>query len=168
MRKLDPELTSQDAERLEGLLFAREVLPCERKRYFALWHAHLGLSSYEIAALGIMTSISVRKTIHLYRQEGLGALKERVHPGRTSVLTPEIMADLAQQIQSGQQTWTSRSLVVYVNERYGVTISRTAMRTQLHHAGLSWQRTRLVVAGQADPETKTAFKTDLEAVKRGL
>ncbi|WP_415831302.1 winged helix-turn-helix domain-containing protein, partial [Deinococcus frigens] len=91
----------------------------------------------------------------------------RVHPGRTSVLTPEIIADVWQQITAGQQVWTSRSLVTYVFERYGVTVGRTAMRTQLHHAGMSWQRTRLVVAGQADPDGKAAFKADLEAIKKG-
>jgi transposase len=160
-------LTPQDANQLEHLLFARDVLPCERKRYFALWHAHLGCSSRQIEALGIMNADSVRKTISLYRHGGMDALSERIHPGRTSVLTPEIIADLGQQIAAGQQVWSSRSLVAYVVERYGITVGRTAMRTQLHHAGLSWQRTRLVVAGQADPETKAEFKTDLEAVKRG-
>lgn len=161
-------MTPQDAEELEHLLFARDVLPCERKRYFALWHAHLGSSSRQIEVLGIMNADSVRKVITLYRQGGLGALKERVHPGRTSPLTPEIMADVGQQIAAGQQVWNSRSLVAYVFERYGITVGRTAMRTRLHHAGMSWQRTRLVVAGQADPEGKAEFKANLEAVKRGL
>ena len=160
-------MTPQDVEQLERLLFARDVLPCERKRYFALWHAHLGSSTRQVEALGIMNADNVRKIIALYRQGGMDALKERVHPGRTSVLTPEIIADIGQQIAAGQQVWSSRSLVAYVFERYGVTVGRTAMRAQLHHAGMSWQRTRLVVAGQADPETKAEFKTDLEAVKRG-
>ncbi|WP_081845942.1 helix-turn-helix domain-containing protein [Deinococcus marmoris] len=147
---------------------AAEVLPCERKRYLALWHVAQGQTPAQIAALGLMSAKSVRIHIHLYRQGGLDALQERVHPGRTSVLTPTIMADLEVEIKTGRQVWNSRSLVAYVAERYGITVSRTAMRTQLHHTGLSWQRTRLVVAGQADPEMKVEFKTDLEAVKRGL
>lgn len=114
-----------------------------------------------------MNADSVRKIIALCRQGGLNSLFERVHPGRTSVLMPDIIADVGQQIAAGQQVWSSRSLVAYVFERYGVTVGRTAMRTQLHHAGLSWQRTRLVVAGQADPVTKAEFKTDLETVKWG-
>lgn len=161
-------MTTQDAEQLERLLFDRDVLPCERKRYFALWHAHLGSSSRQVEALGIMNADSVLKIVALYRQGGLNALKERVHPGRTSVLTPEIIADIEEQIAAGHQVWNSRRLVAYVFERHGVIVGRTAIRTQLHHAGMSWQRTRLVVAGQADPETKAEFKTDLEAVKRGL
>lgn len=144
------------------------MLPCERKRYLALWHVVQGQTPAQIAALGLMSAKSVRLQIHQYQQGGLDALKERVHPGRTSVLTPEIIANVRQQIAAGRHVWNSRSLVAYVFERYGVTVGRTAMRTQLHHAGLSWQRTRLVVAGQADPETKAAFKTDLEALKRGL
>ena len=168
MKWLDPELTPQDAQRLEGLLFAKAVLPCERKRYFALWNAHLGFSAQRIEDMGIMNAESTRKTIHLYRQAGLDALKERVHPGRTSVLTPDIMADVIEQVKTGQQTWNSRTLVAYVNKTHHVQIERTALRAQLKHAHLSWQRTRLVVAGQADPTQKAAFKSDLETVKKGL
>ena len=151
MKRLDPELTPQDAQRLEGLLFAKAVLPCERKRYFALWNAHLGFSAQRIEDMGIMNAERTRKTIHLYRQAGLDALKERVHPGQTSVLTPDIMADVIEQVKTGQQTWNSRTLVAYVNKTHHVQIERTALRAQLKHAHLSWQRTRLVVAGQADP-----------------
>lgn len=118
--------------------------------------------------MGILNADSTRRTIHLYRQAGLDALKERVHPGKTSVLTPEIMDDLQQQVNAGQQTWNSRTLVEYVSTTHHIQIARTALRVQLKHAGMSWKRTRLVVAGQADPAQKSSFKVDLESVKKGL
>jgi len=42
------------------------------------------------------------------------------------------------------------------------------VNAQLHRLNLTWQRTRQVVAGQADPEEKAAFKDDLDVVKKGL
>jgi len=117
--------------------------------------------------MGIMTAPSVRQIIHAYRKGGLDALKERVHPGRTSLLTPEILSDIKNQVDQGKQTWNSRTLVEYVSEKFGVTLGRTALRSQLHHLEMSWQRTRYGVASQADLQEKQAFKTDLESVKKG-
>ena len=115
-----------------------------------------------------MSAKCVRNTIHAYHAGGLDALKERVHPGRSSRLTPGIIAALRIEIDRGDRVWSSRTLVEYVNTHFGVSIERTAMRTQLHNHGLSWQRTRQVVAGSADPEEKAEFKTLLEDVKKGL
>lgn len=160
-------MTPEDAERLQALLFAKEVLPCERKRYFALWHAHQGQSSYQIEALGLMNADSVRKTIHAYRTGGLDALKERVHPGRQSPLAGTVMTDVLGQLKGNDQTWNTRTLKEHIKQKHGLDVGRTAIRRQLHHAGMSWQRTRYVVAGQADPQQKEDFKTDLETVKKG-
>ncbi|WP_198008924.1 winged helix-turn-helix domain-containing protein [Deinococcus geothermalis] len=66
-------------------------------------------------------------------------------------MTPETLADVREQLESGGRTWNSRTLGEYITQQHGVTISRTALRDQLHAAGMSWQRTRYVVAGQADP-----------------
>lgn len=114
-----------------------------------------------------MNADSVRKTIHAYQEGGLDALKERVHPGRSSVLTPDIRAEIRSRLTSDERVWNSSSLVEHVREQFGVTVGRTALRDQLRQMGMSWQRTRYVVAGQADPAEKEMFTTDLESVKRG-
>lgn len=148
-------------------MWASTSLPCERKRYLALWHAHQGLSALQIEALGLLSADPICRTIRLYQQGGLDALLERVHPGRQSRLTPEILADVRERLESGERTWNSRTLAEYIAQQHGVTIGRTALRDQLRAAGMSWQRTRYVVAGQADPQEKAAFQDDLEAVKKG-
>ena len=150
------------------MLFADHVLPCERKRYFALWHAHQGLSSYQIEAMGIMTAPRVRRVIALYRDGGLDALKERVHPGRASRFTPEIAQDIRTLLAQGDRTWNTRTLSEYIQDKHGVTLKRSALNAQLHRLNTSWQRTRLVVAGEADPQEKREFKEKLEVVKKGL
>lgn len=164
---LDPQLTPEDETRLQQLLFAADVLPCERKRYFALWHAHQGLSSYKIADMGIMTATRVRRVITLYREGGLDALKERIHPGRQSQITPEIGEDLKRLVLRDDRVWTAKTLGEYLAQTYDIHLKVTAITNQLHKLGLTWQRTRYVVAGQADPEEKAKFKENLELVKRG-
>lgn len=114
-----------------------------------------------------MSADSVRKTIHAYRAGGLDALRERVHPGRSSVVTDEVRADLNRQLTGDERVWNSRRLVEYLQEHHGVIIGRTALRDQLRQMGMSWQRTRYVVAGEADPVEKAAFSTDLESLKGG-
>lgn len=114
-----------------------------------------------------MSADSVGKTIRAYQTGGLNALKERVHPGRSSVVNDEIRADLKRQLTGNERVWNSKSLVEHLQAQHGVIIGRTALRDQLRQMGMSWQRTRYVVAGQADPAEKEAFKTDLESIKRG-
>lgn len=115
-----------------------------------------------------MSPDPVKRTIHLYKNGGLDALKERVHPGRTSRLTPDIAEKLQTLLAQGARTWNTRTLSEYLQKEYGVTLGRSALNVQLHHYHLSWQRTRHVVAGQADPQEKQEFKERLEEVKRGL
>lgn len=118
--------------------------------------------------MGIMTSPRVRRTIHLYKKGGLDALKERVHPGRTSRFTPEIAEDVRTLLSQDDRTWNTRTLSEYIKEKHGVTLQRSALNVQLHRLNMSWQRTRHVVAGQADPQEKQEFKEDLEVIKKGL
>ena len=160
-------MTPEDAAKLKTLRFANDVLPCERKRYFALWHAHQGLSSYQIAAMGIMTASRVRHAITTYRQGGLDALSERVHPGRQRRLTPAAAQDLQELLARDDRTWNTQTLAEYLQDTHDITLSRSAVNAQLHRLNLTWQRTRQVVAGQADPEEKAAFKGDLDVVKKG-
>lgn len=117
--------------------------------------------------MGIMTSPRVRRVIALYKSGGLDALKERVHPGRTSRLTPEIAEELCMLLAQNERTWNARTLSEYLQEKHGITLKRSALSVQLHHLNMSWQRTRHVVAGQADPQEKQEFKAVLEDVKKG-
>lgn len=167
IRRLDPQVPEEDVARLRKRLIDRDVLPCERKRYLALWHMQQGATTSEVERFGLMSADRVSRIVKLYRAGGLDALKERVHPGHRSRITPEIAAAIRAEIEKDEQVWDSLSLVGFVQERFGVEIKRTALRAQLKKMGLSWQRTRYVVAGQADPQEKAEFKADLASLKKG-
>lgn len=115
-----------------------------------------------------MSPDPVKRTIHLYKKGGLDALKERVHPGRASRFTPEIAEDVRSLLAQDDRTWNTRTLSEYLQDKHGVTLKRSALNAQLHRLNTSWQRTRLVVAGEADPQEKQEFKENLEVVKKGL
>jgi transposase len=84
------------------------------------------------------------------------------------VITPEIAEHLKVLLAQDDRVWSSKTLVEYVQQTFGVSIQRTALRAQLHRLGLSWQHTRGVVAGTGDPEQKTEFTDVLDTVKKGL
>lgn len=117
--------------------------------------------------MGILTATRVRRVITLYREGGLDALKERIHPGSKSQITPEIGEDLKRLIAQDDRVWTAKTVGEYLIQEHGIHLKHTAITDQLHKLGLTWQRTRYVVAGQADPEEKAKFKENLEVVKRG-
>lgn len=159
-------MNPEDAVTLQKLLVAHDVLSCERKRYFALWHAPQGFSSYQIEALGIMTSARVRRIITLYKNGGLNALKERIQPGRASLLIPEAADDLHTVMAQNDRIWNTRTLSAYFREKYGVTLKHSDLSVQLYHLNNIWQRTRLVVADEVDPQEKQVFKENLDVVKK--
>lgn len=78
------------------------------------------------------------------------------------------MDDVILQLQDKTRTWSTLSLQRYIQEKHGLRVGRTAIGVQLRKRKISWQRTRLVVAGEADAEQKQDFKTDLESLKKGL
>ena len=118
--------------------------------------------------MGIMTSPRVRRIIALYKKDGLDALKERVHPGRASRLVPEVAQDLRTLLAQNDRTWNASTLSEYLHDKHGITLKRSALSVQLRRLNMSWQRTRHVVAGEADTQEKQEFKASLEVVKKGL
>ena len=114
-----------------------------------------------------MSPDPVKRVIHLYKKSGLNALKERVHPGRVSRFTPEIAEEIRALLAQDDRTWNAGALSDYIKEKHGVTLGRSALTVQLHRLKMSWQRTRHVVAGQADPQKKQEFKESLEVAKKG-
>ncbi len=160
-------MTEADLVTLRGLLISRDVLPCERKRYLALWQVQHGATTRAVEQWKLMSADRVGRTVKLYQEGGLDALKERIHPGHSSRITPEIAAGIRAELSKNEQVWDSSRLVQLVQERYGVVIGRTALRDQLRRLGMSWQRTRYVVAGQADPHEKAAFSATLDVLKKG-
>ena len=160
-------LTTEERGRLLNLLTARDVLPCERKRYLALWNVWEGKSAGEVEALGIMNADSVRRNLKLFLQGGFDALKERVHPGQASVITPAVQQIIRDLVQQDDRVWTATTLSEELAEHHGVQIGRSGLSGQIKKMGLSYQRTRYVVAGQADEQEKDELKRDLEALKGG-
>lgn len=152
---------------LRKLLTARDVLPCERKRYLALWNVQEGKSAHDVEALGLMTAERVRHHIKLFQHGGFAALKERVHPGKASVVTPEVQQVIRGLVRQDDRVWTATTLSEELAEHHGVQIGRSGLSGQLKKMGLSFQRTRHVVAGQADEQEKEDLKRDLDALKKG-
>ena len=92
--------------------------------------------------MGILTATRVRRVITLYREGGLDALKERIHPGSKSQITPEIGEDLKQLIDQDDRVWTAKTVGEYLIREHGIYLKHSAITDhtdQLHKLGLTWQ-----------------------------
>jgi transposase len=70
-------------------------------------------------------------------------------------------------VKQDDRVWTATTLSEFLAEHHGVQIGRSGLSGQLKKMGLSFQRTRHVVAGQADEQEKEDLKRDLDALKKG-
>ena len=88
------------------------------------------------------------------------SLREVVHAAARTATTPPIGgADPAPR-------WTSRRLVVWVRERFGLVFCRETIRTALHRLKLSWKKAKKLL-GRADPEQRQVFIERLQPVLTG-
>ena len=96
------------------------------------------------------------------------ALSDDTSPGRPPDLEADDRKQLFEQLQQPptelgyeQQAWSSKLLVHYVKDEYGVEYSRGHARKLLSKAGLSW-RTARPRNHEADPEKEAEFQETVE------
>ncbi|GGJ77581.1 hypothetical protein GCM10008939_22040 [Deinococcus aquiradiocola] len=97
----------------------------------------------------------------------MDALLERVHPGCSSAMTAETGQQLLARLRQDDQVWTARTVANWLEQEHGVALHPSTVRRQLLKLGLTWQRTRYVVAGRPDPQQQTEFLESVQDVKKG-
>ena len=68
---------------------------------------------------------------------------------------------------SETRVWNSTLLGEAIEQAFGVSIKREAVRVKLLELGYSWKRTRYAPGKQADPEVVSEHQASLETLKRG-
>ncbi|ANB60865.1 winged helix-turn-helix domain-containing protein [Anoxybacteroides amylolyticum] len=94
--------------------------------------------------------------------------------GRSPFLAEEQQQELRQVVLTttpvdvgwgNSSSWNTRILQSYIQQTYGVSMSREGIRKLLHRLRLSWTRpTYKLVKG--DPERQAAFQKELEFIKK--
>jgi transposase len=109
----------------------------------------------------------VRFWIKRFLRHGFEALADQPHPGRSSRLTPELLAAVRAELEKGERTWTLRQLAAWLETEHGLRLPPDHLGCLLRRAQLSCHRTERSVRHAQDPEQVAERKADLETLEQG-
>jgi transposase len=109
---------------------------------------------------------SIHNDLDRYEAQGLAGLADGRSPGPPRRMRPE-MDQYLQERLGEPRLWNSALLCEALQERFGVLISRDAMRVRLHALGYAWKRGRYAPGQPADPEVVHEHRASIETLKRG-
>ncbi|HEV2121853.1 MAG TPA: helix-turn-helix domain-containing protein, partial [Chloroflexota bacterium] len=95
--------------------------PRTRDRLEMLRLAHAGWSIPRIARHFGRTESRVRHWIKSFLAEGFQALEGKKAPGAVPPITDEILKQIKEQMGRDGRTWTAPQIVLWLQEKHGVT-----------------------------------------------
>ena len=110
---------------------------------------------------------TVRAWIKAFLSEGFDALPNKPRGGRTSRLTPPMLADACREVARGGRTWSAAQVGQWLAENHGVRLSVDRLRVHLRRAGLSWQHTRRSLRHKQDPVQVADKRASLATLQKG-
>ena len=167
-------LSQEQREELKRLARDKRTMPRTRDRLEMVRRSDAGWSIPKIARHLDVDEQRVRFWIKAFLAGGFDALpgypciaRVMPHPGRTSILAPQILEALRDTLAQGNQTWTARQIAGGIATQYGVPLSPSHLRRLLRRAKLSYKRTTRSLEHKQKPEEVEAKEADLLTLKKG-
>ena len=145
----------------------------ERQRYHALILVHQGYSYREVGRILLVDEETIRRWVDQYHERGLRGLQNDPHWGGEHgqrELSPEqgesLERLLREEAMAGTQVgsgWTNKAVRQLIQERFGVTYSRSGMRKLFAHLGWSYQCGRKLYI-RRDPEDQKRYEWETQQV----
>jgi transposase len=127
------------------------------------------IQTSKIQSITRKTMKTILKIIHAFNQNGLSAVFEADHLGRIAAFTPS-METFTLELIRGEYPQTATSITETLNQVFAQQLTQplqlSCVYYHLRRMGLSWQRSRYVPKGKADPETKAALIGRLDDLKK--
>ena len=159
-------LTDEQRHELQRRTRHPGLAPSTRDRLEMVRLSDAGWSIPRIARHLGLHEQTVRAWIKAFLDGDFDALVNKPRGGKTSALTPAIVAAVRAEIAKGTRTWTASQLADWVAEQHGVRLSPGRLRVHLKRTKLSWQRTRRTLKHKQDPEEVAERSTTLEALAK--
>jgi transposase len=128
------------------------------QRALIIWRARSGESASAIAARLGLDGETVRKRIHRFNAEGLGALTDRDRSDRPSTYTSEQTATVTATALTKPQTlglpfaaWMLDRLATYLHKHKGIAMQRSRIDEILLHEGLRWRKHEIWFGERVNP-----------------
>ena len=109
---------------------------------------------------------SVHNDLDRYETRGIAGLTDGQHAGHPRRVTPEMETYLHERLAE-PRVWNSTLLAEALMERFGVRVSRDAMRVRLLALGYSWKRGRYAPGKDPDPDVLHEHQASLATLKKG-
>ena len=155
----------QKKELLSELRLEKNRKYADRIRVILL--LNLGESSSDIARFLFLDEGTVRNYKNRYKQGSLKELLNDDHTGRSSYLSPKEQKELIVELESKVYP-TTKSIISYVKEEFGVVYKIGGMTSLLHKLGFSYKKPK-GVPGKAKRKEQEAFLEEYNEVKdKGL
>jgi transposase len=126
-----------------------------------------GMSVPWIATHLNLHSQTVRKFIKSFLVGGFDALGDKPRPGKVSEMTAPMKDALFAEVCKGGRTWTAAQMAAWLNEHYGLTLSKERVALHMRRRGLVYKRTSRSLKHKQDADAVVAARTTLELLKGG-
>ena len=123
-----------------------------------------GKSAVKIAEYLFLDETTVRNYEKRYKKGGLEKLVNDYYTGRSSYLSPEEQSKLVVELESKVYPST-KSVISYVKEEFGVVYTVGGMTVLLHKLGFSYKKPK-GVPGKAKTEEQEAFIREYSRIKK--
>lgn len=172
MRKRDYTLTAEQVEQLEQVI-ERDKRSEVAQRATAIRLLHLGHSTTEVAAMFLVSGMTVRNWFMRYKADGLEGLGNRAKPGRPSKITPAYWAALEQVLATDPQSlgylftvWTRKRLRDHLHQITGIYVSEEQLRVQMERHGYVYRRPKPDLRTLQDAEARREAELRLADLKK--
>jgi transposase len=133
-----------------------------------------GQTTSQIAALWGMTSEVVRRLIHRFNADGLGALADRHRGGRPAKVTDRYIALLKETVQTNPRDlgypfscWTLERLREHLARKTRIIVNPNYLSQLMAKNDIVYRRPKHSMAHLRDPQEYDEKKAFLEFVKKG-
>jgi putative transposase len=159
-------LTNDQRQELRQRTRQAGLAPSTRDRLEMVRLSDAGWSVPRIARHLGQHEQTVRLWIKAFLHGGFDALPNKPRGGKTSALTPAILATVRAELAKGERTWTAAQLADWIAERHGVRLSTDRLRVHLRRANVSWQRTSRSLTHKQDPVEVAARQAELTKLEK--
>ena len=173
-KKINYTLSNEELLTLEQVIKNHEELRVrERARIIRLLHK--GQKQLEVAELLAISVGQVYWWHKRWREEGLVGLSDKPRPGRPTIGTKEVRAQIEKLLESEPQElgyaftiWNAPRLLTYLKEELGIQMHENTLRNLLADMGFVYRRPKHDLTSLQDADAKERAEEVLDALKKKL
>lgn len=172
MRRRDYTLTAEQVAQLEQVI-ERDKRSEVAQRATAIRLLHQGHSTSEVAAMFLVSGMTIRNWFARFQTGGVEQLGNRAKPGRPSKMTPAYWDALEQTLATDPQSlgylftvWTRKRLRDHLHQLTGIYVSEEQLRVQMERHGYVYRRPKPDLAALQNAEARREAEARLADLKK--